>query len=396
MREKICMPRIPVVSKKVVAGKRILMRVDFDIAIEKGIITEDFRIQANMPSMRFVLASGGLLRLVSYRGRPNGARQDEFSLAPIAAYCEKFLKRRVIFIRDPLDEATLQKYGDSQEVLLFENIRFWKEEEKNDLQFAQRIARWGEVYVNEAFANCHRSHALVEAITHILPSYVGFHFAEEIHNLTALLQKPTHPFVVVLGGAKLETKLPLITRFVRRADAVLVGGMLANTLLAARGYSMGKSKVERDATLLSSPALKSKKIILPQDVTIVDTFERDARVRTVARDKVPQDVYVGDIGHKAAFEFAEIIKNAATIVWNGPLGYAEIAQCRKGTATIAKAIAASGAFSVIGGGDSIEALGRLKMLNKFSFISTGGGAMLEFLSGKKLPGIEALKAKNKK
>lgn len=388
------MPRIPVVSKKAVAGKRVLMRVDFDVAIESGTITEDFRIQANMPSMRFVLASGGFLRLVAHRGRPNGVRQDEFSLAPIAAYCEKFLKRKVIFIRDPFDAVTMQKYGDSREVLLFENIRFWKEEEKNDLDFAQKIARWGEVYVNEAFANSHRAHASVDALARILPAYAGLHLAEEIHTITALLQKSKHPFVVVLGGAKLETKLPLITRFVRHADAVLVGGMLANTLLAARGYPMGKSKVERDATLLSSPALKSKKIILPQDVTIIDAFTREAGARTVAIDKVPQDMYVGDIGPKTALEFAKIISKAATIIWNGPLGYAELAQCRKGTATIAKAITESGAFSVIGGGDSIEALGQLKMLNKFSFISTGGGAMLEFLSGKKLPGIEALKARN--
>ena len=389
------MQRIPVVSKKAVAGKRVLMRVDFDVAIEGGIIREDYRIRANMSSIELVLVAGGYPRLIAHMGRPGGARVDVLSMAHIGAYCEKILKRKVIFVRDPFNESARRRYQDSHEILLFENIRFWQGEEKNDRDFAYMLAEWGEAYINEAFANCHRAHASMDMLARILPAYAGLHLEKEIRNLGAVMKSPKRPFVAVLGGAKLETKLPLITRFVRRADAVLIGGALANTLLSARGFSMGKSTIERDAVLFSSPALKSKRIILPQDVIIVDTFERGSWPRVVAIDKVPQDVYVGDIGPKTIVHFSEILQKAAMIVWNGPLGYTELVQCREGTEKIAEVITKSAAFTLIGGGDSIAAVSRAKMLNKFSFVSTGGGAMLEFLAGKRLPGLEALKVTKK-
>lgn len=368
----------------------VIVRADCDIAMTGNRIADDFRLRAFLPTMRFVAARGARLRILAHRGRPGGARDPSMSLAPIGHWLARELGTRVVLVRDPFTIGTLQKYRGSDDILLFENLRFWRGEGENDPAFVRSLAVWGEIYINEAFADCHRAHASVVGLPRLLPAYAGLRLLSEIVALERVMRDPTRPFVAVLGGAKIETKLPLFRRFLRDADQVLVGGALANTLLAAQGRDIGKSLAEH-SIVAARLLLKNKKLILPLDVLAADTLHTGSPRRVRMVGDIRADEYIADIGPASRTLFTKIIIGAKTIVWNGPMGYAEVSAFGRGTAAIADAMRTSRGFTVVGGGDTVAAISRQHSTDGFGHISTGGGAMLSFLSGEKLPGIEALK-----
>ncbi len=370
-------------------GMPVLVRADCDVAITKGKIQDDFRINAFLPALRLLARRGARIRIIAHRGRPGGKSDLQMSLAPVGRFLASILGRRVRFISDPLSESVLKKYCESDDILLFENLRFWPGEENNNPTFARAIARWGEMYVNEAFADCHRLHASIVALPRLLPSYAGPYLVAEIAALKQVMEHPARPLIAVFGGAKSETKFPLIRRFLRDADKVLVGGALANALFAAQGKNVGKSsagKVSGSARAL----ITNKNLALPSDVLAADALGRDAIWRVRSSDSVNTGEYIADIGPASRKMFTKIIGDAKTIVWNGPMGYAEVPAFARGTKAIADAMRKSAGLTVVGGGDTIAFLSRRHLTRGFSHLSTGGGAMLAFLSGEKLPGIEAL------
>ena len=382
----------------IVGGTLVVIRADCDIAMTGNRIADDFRLRAFLRTLRFLLERGARLRILAHRGRPGGAREPSMSLAPIGRWLARELGQRVVLVRDPFAAGALHKYRGSDDILLFENLRFWSGEEKNDPSFARALAAWGELYVNEAFADCHRTHASMVGLPRLLPSYAGLHLVKEISALERVMRDPARPLVAVFGGAKIETKIPLLRRFLRDADRVLVGGALANTLLAAQGRDIGKSLAPRDVS--GAHLLRAgKKLVLPLDVLATPALKKGSprRVRTV--DDIHADEYIADIGPASRALFTHIISSAETVVWNGPMGYAEVSAFGWGTAAIADAMRKNRGFTVVGGGDTLAAIARLRGTDGFGHVSTGGGAMLAFLSVGKLPGIEALKisyAKNGK
>ena len=371
-------------------GKRVIVRTDFDVAFRDGKIDEDFRIRANVETLQLILHSGGRVRMITHRGRPEGRKQAALSIRPIATHLSRLLRRSVVVVDNPFDESAYIRHDDSSDILIFENIRFWPGEEKNDVLFERWLAKWGDLYVNEAFASSHRSHASMTALARLLPAYAGLHLMKEVGCLSSIFENPERPIVAILGGAKLETKLPLIRRFLKEADYVLIGGALANTLFSLRGFTVGKSVADHNV-VMPKAMFSNKKLYLPSDVVATRTLKSDSGIRRTEADHVSPDEYIVDIGPKTIRIFSDIAAKAGTIVWNGPLGYVEEKKSAEGTRKFAQAVAKMKAFKVVGGGDSIAVLSRYKLLRHFSFVSTGGGAMLEFLAGKKLPGLEALK-----
>lgn len=372
------------------AGKRVLIRADFDVIIKGSEIKEDFRIREALPTIRFVLQKGGLVRLVAHLGRPRGRIVPTLSLKKITGYLEKLLNKKVIFIRDPFAQKVFAKYNKTKEIILFENIRFWPGEEANDKVFAGQLSRWGDIYVNDAFASSHRRHASLVAIAKFLPRFAGFTLAKEVAALSKVLQNPAKPFWAILGGAKLETKLPLIKLFLKIADGVLLGGALLNTFFLNRGLEVKKSfggneKVEN----LRGIELNNKKLYLPFDVKVAKNPA--ARGRILKKGSMQRGEAIFDIGPGTVKSFMALLRKAKTVVWNGPLGLAEKKEFSYGTIGIARGLQKVKAFKVIGGGDTVAILRQYKALKGFSHISSGGGAMLEFLAGSKLPGIEVLK-----
>lgn len=335
-------------------GTRVILRADFDVPLKNGKVADDFRIRETLPTVQYVLKKGGLLRIISHLGRPGGKKKRGLSLLPVARYLERILKRRGVFMSDWIDRTdwTAKTYP---EILLFENLRFFPGEEKNDFAFVSRLAELGDIYVNEAFANSHRAHASMEALARLRPSFAGLRLEKEINALDRVLTRFRRPLIAVLGGVKLETKLPVIRRFLKIADKILLGGELANEFLSGRAR------------------IRSRKILLPADgLGVYGAFK--------------------DIGPETIERFVSVLGKARTVVWNGPLGIAENPKFTRGTKAVARALARSKAFTVVGGGDTIAALRKYGLLDGFSHVSIGGGAMLEFLAGKKLPGIEALKS----
>ncbi|MFY9462734.1 MAG: phosphoglycerate kinase [Candidatus Sungiibacteriota bacterium] len=373
----------------IIKGTPLILRADCDIAIAGGRIQDDFRINAFLPTLRLLAQRGARIRIIAHRGRPGGKTNSQMSLAPIGLFLADTLGRRVQFIEDPFSERVFQKYRESKDILLFENLRFWQGEEKNDPAFARAIARWGEIYINEAFANCHRAHCSMVALPRLMPAYAGLHLSAEITALECVMKNPARPFIAVFGGVKIETKLPLMRRFLRDADRVLVGGALANTLFAAAGKNIGRSLAENDVKNVGI-LLKHKKLALPMDVLAADALHSAAARHIRSADSVGADEYIVDIGPASRKIFGAIIGDAKTIVWNGPMGYAEVSAYAKGTKAIADAMRKNKGFTVVGGGDTAAFLSRHHLTSGFRHISTGGGAMLAFLAGKKLPGIEAL------
>ena len=371
-------------------GLRVLIRIDADVAMQGGRISEDFRIRQALPTIRAALRHKAHIRIISHRDRPKGVPSDVLSQRRVCLYLSRLLKKKMAFVKNPFDKDTLQKLNESADILFFENIRFWKGEEENDIPFARDLAHWADIYVNDAFANCHRKHASVLAITSTLPSYAGINLAKEVATLERVLTNPARPLIAILGGAKLETKVPLIKQFLALADHVLIGGAIANTLIAALGYEVGKSLVDKEKKD-AAQFLLNKKLHIPSDVVVTKNLSRSSSIRACAISGVAPDEYIVDIGPQTLKTFSSLLAVSGMVVWNGPMGFAEVPLFAKGTIYLANAVRRAHAFKILGGGDTIALLRAYRALRGFTYVSTGGGAMLEFLSGKKLASLEALK-----
>jgi len=378
-------------------NKKVLLRVDYNIDLdEKRRIVNDFRIRASLPTIKFLLDKNAKkIIIVSHLGRPKG-RDKKLSLAPIAENLQKLLKQKVVFIDDCIGERVKNEIekNEKDKIFVLENTRFYSEEEKNDKNFAKKLAELAEVYVNDAFGVSHRLNASVAAIVNFLPSYGGLLLQKEIINLSHLKEKAERPFTVILGGAKISDKLPTINKFLNIADYILIGGGLANTIWKAWGFNVGKSLVEKEkiveAKMLGS---KNAELILPGDFLVAPSFKAKKGVERQI-GKIKNNEIIVDIGPIAIQTFCKLINAAKTILWNGPMGYWENKAFREGTKKIAEAIAKNKNFTVVGGGETLIAIEELKLSENYSFVSTGGGAMLEFLAGNNLPAIALLEKNN--
>ena len=374
-------------------GKRVLVRVDFNVPLKNGTITDDTRIRAALPTINYILSNGASAVLMSHLGRPKGVDPSQ-SLKPVAARLGELLGKTIKFADDCVGAATEEqaKALKSGEVLLLENLRFHKEEEKNDPNFAKQLAVLGDVYVDDAFGSAHRAHASVEGVTHFLPSAAGFLMEKEINFLGGVLENPEHPLVAILGGAKISDKLPVIRNLLPLADVLIIGGGMANTFLKAEGYEMGDSLVENDALDQARELLGccSGKLMLPVDAVVADAFSNEANSQVVTVGGVKPGWRILDIGPTTISRYTDALRDAKMVVWNGPMGVFEFSKFAAGTTEVAKAVAAASAVTVIGGGDSVAAVEKAGVADKITHISTGGGASLEFLEGKTLPGVAAL------
>jgi phosphoglycerate kinase len=377
-----------------VKGKKVLVRVDFNVPIKDGKITDDTRIVAALPTIKYLLDQNAAVILCSHLGRPKDEPDPAFSLKPVAEYLGGLLKMKVAFAEDcigPVAEkaAAALKPG---EVLVLENTRFHKGEKKNDPEMARQLASLAEVFVNDAFGSAHRAHASTEGVTKYLPSVAGFLLEKEIKYLDQAIENPKRPFVAILGGAKVSDKIGVIKNLLGKADTVLIGGGMANTFFKAQGYPVGDSLVEDDALDTARELVKEggTKLRLPVDMVIADKFENDAQTKILDVGPVPDGWRILDVGPQTVANFSKVISEAGTVVWNGPMGVFEMSNFAKATFAIAKAVADSHAISIIGGGDSAAAIAQSGLADKISHISTGGGASLEMLEGIQLPGLAAL------
>jgi phosphoglycerate kinase len=386
-------------------GKRVLMRVDFNVPLEKGRVANDKRIRAALPTIKFIINAGGKLILMSHLGRPEGRRVPELSLEPCVAVLGALLGRKVRFVDDCIGEtveAAVESLGES-DILLLENLRYYPQETNNDSDFAAKLAHLGDVYVNDAFGTAHRAHASTEGVTHHMSQCAaGYLMMKELDYLGGVLADPEKPFLAILGGAKISGKIDIISNLLPRVDNIIIGGGMAYTFFKAQGKEIGNSLLEEDKIDLAKELLAKgdQKIILPVDCMVSDTFDFAGRqvgaLEDVAADGIPVNEFGLDIGPKSIETFRSIINVAKTIVWNGPMGVFEIDDTAKGTYAIANALAeatARGATTVIGGGDSASAIHKAGVADNVSHVSTGGGASLELMEGKVLPGVAALSDK---
>jgi phosphoglycerate kinase len=375
-------------------GKRVLMRVDFNVPMQNGKVTDDKRIQASLPTIKYVLDQGASLLLMSHLGRPKGGPDPEFSLRAAAEVLASHLGIPVKMAPDtvgPEVEAMARELKPG-EVLMLENTRFHKGEEKNDLDLAKQMAALGDVYVNDAFGSAHRAHASTEGVARFLPAVSGFLMEQELEYLGRAVANPEHPYIAILGGAKISDKILVVETLLSKCDKLIIGGGMANTFLAARGLNMQDSLVEKESleTAKSILGKSGNKLILPVDAVIADKFAAEANTQIVDVDKIPAGWRMLDVGPKTLELYKQALNGARLIVWNGPVGVFEMPKFAEGTFALAKLLAESGATTVIGGGDSASAVKKAGVAKQMTHVSTGGGASLEFLEGKELPGVAAL------
>lgn len=384
------------------SGKNVLVRVDFNVPYDSnGKVADDTRIKMTLPTIDHIIDAGGIPILMSHLGRPKGQRDLKYSLKPVAEHLSEKYVYKVHFAEDCIGEETekIVKSAIPGEIVLLENVRFYAEEEKNDLEFAKKLARLGDVYVNDAFGSAHRAHATTEALAKLFDErYAGLLMKNELDYLGKALKTPVKPFVAVIGGAKISGKIDVITNLLDKCDTIIIGGGMIFTFYKALGYSIGKSILEEDKIELASNLIKQAKeknvkLMLPLDVVVADKFENDANYRVVPAVKIEDNDIGMDIGPQTQTLYSTTIKDAKTIVWNGPMGVFEMPNFAKGTYAIAEALAKAteyGAITIVGGGDSAAAINQMGFDKKVSHVSTGGGASLEFLEGKALPGVVAL------
>lgn len=394
------MGKVKTLADADVSGKRVLCRVDFNVPLSNGEVSDDTRIQAALPTIIYLIEHGAKVILCSHLGRPDGTGyQAEYSLAPVARYLSKVLGKPVAFATDTIGDSAKEvvaslKNGD---VALLENLRFDKREKKNDPEFAKELASLAEVYVNDAFGAAHRAHASTAGVASYLPAYAGMLMEKEVSTLTSMLDNPNHPFVAILGGSKVSDKVAVIDALIDKCDTLIIGGGMCFTFLAAQGYTVGTSLMEQDwveraSAMLEKAKNKGVSILLPTDVVCADAFANDANTVTCGVDAIPDDMMGLDIGPETTKAYAEAIASAKTVFWNGPMGVFEMSSFEAGTKGVALAVAANkDADTIIGGGDSVAAVNKFDLADQMTFISTGGGASMELVQGEALPGVEALK-----
>ena len=379
-------------------GKRVIVRVDFNVPQDKeGKITDDNRIVGALPTIKYLVDQNAKVVLMSHLGRPKGEFNMKYSLAPAALRLSELLGRPVKMAKDVIGEDADRIVASLKEgeVCLLENLRFHNEEEKNDPDFAKKLSSYGDIYVNDAFGTAHRAHASTEGVAHYLPAVSGFLIEKELKFLGGAVEHPDRPFVAILGGAKVSDKIGVINNLLEKVDVLIVGGGMAYTFIKAQGGEIGKSLLEADRLeyaleMIEKAKAKGVKLLLPEDSVAADAYSNDANIQVVDSYKIPEGYLGLDIGPKAQKAFAEAIRGAKTVVWNGPMGVSEMSNFAAGTVAVAKAMAESDAVTIIGGGDSAAAVVQLGFGDKMSHISTGGGASLEFLEGLELPGVAAL------
>ena len=380
-----------------VNNKKVLVRVDFNVPLKEGKIVDDTRVQAALPTINYLLENNAAVILCSHLGRPKGSPEPKYSLRPVADHLGTLIKNKVHFAEDcigPKAEKAAQELKTG-EILVLENTRFHNEEKGNDPEMSKKLASLADLFVNDAFGTAHRAHASTEGVAHILPAAAGFLMEKEIKYLGDVVANPEHPFVAILGGAKISDKIGVIKNLLTKADYILIGGGMANTFLKAQGLEIADSLVENDSleTAKSLMAEAGDKIKLPVDIAIADDFNADANLKFIPAGDVPSGWRILDIGPETIKLFSDIIAGSKTVVWNGPMGVFEFKKFAEGTFGIAKAVAASQAVSVIGGGESVAAIKQSGLSDQITHISTGGGASLEMLEGITLPGLAALQDK---
>jgi len=370
-----------------VRGRYVLVRVGFDVPLKNGRVVDDKRLRASLPTINLLRKKGARVILISHLGRPDGKVIEELRLAPVAKALSKLLKYPVLCEPDCIGSDVEERVRELHDgdVLLLENLRFYPEEEKDDKGFAQKLASFADIYVNDAFSVCHRAHASIHAIADFLPSYAGLSLEQEVKMLSSLLKNPKRPFIAIMGGAKVSDKIGVIENLLKKVDSILIGGAMMFTFYKALGYEIGRSRFESNKVAFAKVLLKKgkKNIILPIDVVLNSK-------KAVSVHKIPKSAAGLDIGPETQAIYAEIISKSRTIFWNGPMGMFENKNFAKGTVAVAKAMAKCKGVTVVGGGDSVAAIEKAKLADKFTHVSTGGGASLEFLEGKELPGIKAL------
>lgn len=382
------------------AGKRVLVRVDFNVPVKEGVVTDDTRIRAALPTIERLIAQGARVILMSHLGRPSGESFEEaFTLRPAALRLSELLGKPVAFAADTVGsdaQAKAAALADG-EVLVLENLRFDKREKKNDSAFCEELAALGEAYVNDAFGTAHRAHASTAGVAACLPAFAGYLLQREVNTLTGMLEASKRPFVAILGGSKVSDKIKVIDALMDKCDTLVIGGGMCFTFLLAQGKAVGTSLkeedwVERAAAMMAKAEERGVKLLLPVDVVCADRFAEDAETATVSVDAIPDDMMGLDIGPETARLYADAIAQAGTVFWNGPMGVFEMKAFEAGTRAVAEAVAAcEEADTIIGGGDSVAAVNKFDLASKMTFISTGGGASMELVQGEQLPGVEALK-----